>query len=99
MMCTCGQVMEKNCENFFFASLKSMKKGVGSGSESIGQRYGSGDPEPDPHQNVTDPQHCSELKGMSRDWNNRAQGQTRCGSETEWLIFAAGTAEYLVCLP
>jgi hypothetical protein len=31
-----------------------MKKGVGSGS--ISQRYGSGDP--DPHQNVTDPQHC-----------------------------------------
>ncbi len=39
-----------------------MKKGVGSkiGSgavvESISQRYGSGDPEPDPHQKVTDPQ-------------------------------------------
>jgi hypothetical protein len=30
-----------------------MKKGVGSGS--ISQRYGSGDP--DPHQNITDPQH------------------------------------------
>ncbi len=31
-----------------------MKKEVGS----ISQRYGSGDPDPDPHQNVTDPQHC-----------------------------------------
>jgi hypothetical protein len=31
-----------------------MKKRVGSGS--ISQRYGSGDP--DPHKNVTDPQHC-----------------------------------------
>jgi hypothetical protein len=31
-----------------------MKKGV----ESISQRNGSGDPDPDPHQNVTDPQHC-----------------------------------------
>jgi hypothetical protein len=35
-----------------------MKKGdgsgVGSGSGSISKRYGSGDP--DPHQNVTDPQ-------------------------------------------
>jgi hypothetical protein len=43
---------------FFFAALKSMKKGVGFGS--ISQRYGSGDPDvdPDPHQNVTDPQHC-----------------------------------------
>jgi hypothetical protein len=40
----------------FFASLKSMKKGVGSGvgSGSISQRFGSGDP--DPHQNVEDPQ-------------------------------------------
>jgi hypothetical protein len=34
-----------------------MKKGVGSGVGSgyINQRYGSG--YPDPHQNVTDPQH------------------------------------------
>jgi hypothetical protein len=36
-----------------YASLKSIKKGVGS----ISQRYGSGNPDPDPHQNVTDPQH------------------------------------------
>ncbi len=36
------------------ASLKSLKKGVGSGS--ISQRYGSADP--DPHPNVTVPQHC-----------------------------------------
>jgi hypothetical protein len=48
-----------NCEKkiIFFAPFKSMKKivgsGVGSGSNS--QRDGSGDP--DPHQNVTDPQH------------------------------------------
>jgi hypothetical protein len=40
----------------FLASLKSMKKGVGSevGSGSISQRFGYGDP--DPHQNVKDPQ-------------------------------------------
>ncbi len=49
--------------NIFFAFLISTKKdfesgvGFGSGarSGSISQRYGSGDP--DPHQNVTDPQH------------------------------------------
>jgi len=35
----------------FFASLKLMKKGVGS----ISQRYNPGIP--DPHQNVMDPQH------------------------------------------
>ncbi len=39
-----------------------MKKGVGSevgsgsGSGSISKRYGSGDLDPDPHQNVTNPQ-------------------------------------------
>jgi hypothetical protein len=41
-----------------------MKKGVGSGvgsrSRSIGQRYGSGDLDPDSHQYVTDSQHCVE---------------------------------------
>jgi hypothetical protein len=41
-------------KNIFLASLKSLKKGVESGS--IIHWYGSGDP--DPHQNVTDPQHC-----------------------------------------
>ncbi len=44
-----------------------MKKGVGS--VSIIQRYGSGNPDldldPDPHQNITDPQHC--LKASLRD--------------------------------
>jgi hypothetical protein len=46
--------MEKN----YFASLKALKKGVGSGigSGSSSQMYGSADP--DPHQNVMDPQHC-----------------------------------------
>jgi hypothetical protein len=48
-------------KNYFFASLKSLKKEVGSGFgfESISQRYGSADPDldSDPHQNATDPQH------------------------------------------
>jgi hypothetical protein len=35
-------------------NLKSMKKGVGF--VYVSQRYGSEDP--DPHKNVTDPQHC-----------------------------------------
>jgi hypothetical protein len=52
--------MQKNFPVFFltagtlFSVLKSLKKGVGYGS--IGQRYGS--PDPDPLPNVTDPQHC-----------------------------------------
>jgi hypothetical protein len=46
-------------------SLKSLKKGVGSGvgSVSISQRYVSGDPDPDPQQNVTDPQHTASKAG------------------------------------
>jgi hypothetical protein len=45
----------KKIWKFFFATLKSMKKGVASGvgSGSISQRYGSWDP--DPYQNFTDP--------------------------------------------
>jgi hypothetical protein len=37
-----------------------MKNGVGSGvgSGSISQRYGSWDPDPDPHQNIMNSQHC-----------------------------------------
>ncbi len=44
------------------ASLQSLKKGVGSGFGSISQRYGSADP--DPNQNVTDPQHCLKAYGI-----------------------------------
>ncbi len=51
---------------FFFASLKPLQKGVGSGT--IGPRYGSADP--DPHQNVTDPQHCVQYRAIEVgiDW-------------------------------
>jgi hypothetical protein len=28
------------------------------GSGSISQRHGSADPDPDPHKNVMDPEHC-----------------------------------------
>jgi hypothetical protein len=47
-----------------------MKKGVGSGvvsgseSGSISKRYGSGDP--DPNQNVMDPQHCFLFRSNKR---------------------------------
>jgi hypothetical protein len=57
-MCLRVSLKEKIYKNFF-ASLKLLKKGVGSGvgSGSISQRYGSKNPDPNPHQNVTDPQH------------------------------------------
>jgi hypothetical protein len=63
MMCLWASYEKKPWKKIiYFATLKSMKKRVGSGSGpgygSISQRYGSGDPDLDPHQNVTDPQHC-----------------------------------------
>jgi hypothetical protein len=40
-----------------------MAKIAGSGGiGSISQRHGSAGPDPDPHQNVMDPQHCSNLE-------------------------------------
>jgi hypothetical protein len=45
---------KKKIRKFFFETLRSRKKGVGSGS--ISQRYGSSDP--DSHQNLKDRQHC-----------------------------------------
>ncbi len=46
-------------KKLIFASLKSLKEGVGSGigSGSISQRWGSESGDPDLDQNVTDPQH------------------------------------------
>jgi hypothetical protein len=41
---------------FLLASWRLMTKILGSGSGSISQRHGSADP--DPHQNVMDPEHC-----------------------------------------
>ncbi len=32
--------------------------GSGYGSESISQKHGYADPDPDPHENVMDPEHC-----------------------------------------
>ncbi len=37
-------------------------------NKSISQRYGSGDLDPDPHQNVTDPQHYFEAGQQSFAW-------------------------------
>jgi hypothetical protein len=59
IMCLRISYKKKNMKTFFFASSKSLKKGVGCGVGygSIGQRCGSADP--DAHQNVTDPQHTA----------------------------------------
>ncbi len=58
-MCLLVSYKKKNIKkNKNFSSIKSLKKGVGSGSGSISQRYRSADL--DPHKNVTDPQHWAE---------------------------------------
>jgi hypothetical protein len=51
------------------------------GSGSISQRHGSADPDPDPHQNVMDPQHCPQAS-----LHGCRPGQTQ-GKETKQLIF------------
>jgi hypothetical protein len=61
MMCLWARYIKNMVrKTIFFAFLKSKKKrvgsGDGSGSGTISQRYGPGDP--DPHRNITDPQHC-----------------------------------------
>jgi hypothetical protein len=57
-MCLWVSYKKKYEINFFFAFFKSLKKGVGSRS---GSNIRVADP--DPHQNVTDPQQCK--KDMS----------------------------------
>jgi hypothetical protein len=39
-----------------------------AGSGSISQRHGSADPDPDPPQNVMDPQHCFTVSFKVVDW-------------------------------
>jgi hypothetical protein len=54
------------------ASCRSMTKIAGSESGSISQRHGSVDPDPEPHQNVTDPEHW--LKGLSYEMDLAFEG-------------------------
>jgi hypothetical protein len=44
------------------------------GSGSISQRHGFEDTDPEPHQNVMDPQHCIKFSGK----NFRSNGQMVC---------------------
>jgi hypothetical protein len=52
--------MKKKVKKIFICIFKIAEERSGSGVGSRCQRYGSGDP--DPHQNVTDPQLCFVLK-------------------------------------
>ncbi len=51
------------------ASWRSLTKIAGSGS--ISQRHGSEDPDPDPHQNVMDPEHRCSLWTLPMSLSNR----------------------------
>ncbi len=43
---------------------------IAAGSGSISQRHRSSDPDPVPHQNVMDPEHCS-LEGTTQKKDGR----------------------------
>jgi hypothetical protein len=65
------------------------REGSGSASKSgyISQRHGSVDPDPDPHQNVMDPQHWSggkELRGTKEPEGNSG------GRKKNWKIQGPG---------
>ncbi len=60
-------------KNYFFASLKSTKKGVGS----VCQRYGFGDLDPDTHQNVTDPPILNSLSTGAVEDREQCCGRLR----------------------
>jgi hypothetical protein len=57
-MCLLASYKQKIWKKYFFCTLKLMKKEF----RSVSQRYGSGNPDPDPHQNVKDPQHWTKEK-------------------------------------
>jgi hypothetical protein len=54
-----------------------MTKIEGSGSESISLRHGSADPDPDPPQNVIDPQHWKKRISFEQIFAERE----KCGPE------------------
>jgi hypothetical protein len=101
MMCLWASDKKKIWKKMFcFASLISMKKGVGSGvvsgagdgSGSISQRYRSGDPDLDPHQTVTEPQYY--FLGWNFEYFCKVFGvaDERMGEElTAWIRLTEGS--------
>ncbi len=95
------KVKQKNLvkkNSFLLASWRSMTKIAGFGS--ISQRHGSADPDPDPHQNVMDPQNCFQIcqtmavlkwtcpKEQS-NYNKRCWWVQFCGDESDFWPGAA----------
>jgi hypothetical protein len=59
-------------------------------SGSISQRHESGDPDPDPHLNVMDPQHCCSISSPLPDRSDQVpgeqsgEGRARAGGRGGW---------------
>ncbi len=74
-----------------------MKKIAGYGS--ISQSHGSTDPDPDPHQNVMDPQHCCIVTVRCTLQGNTTQENALLRSEGEIQAMACSqrkTQEFLL---
>jgi hypothetical protein len=67
--------------------MKIAGSGSGSESGSISQRHGSADPypDPDPPQNVLDPQHSLQCKG-SRCFGDRSV-EKKVGLRLDWFEY------------
>ncbi len=83
----------KTLKNKMVASWRSRTKiaGSGSGSGSIGQRLRSADP--DPYQNVTDPQYCMpEYKIFVKGFEIKDKFTPRCGTVT--IFYGSGSVRF-----
>ncbi len=76
--------------SFLLESWRSMTKIAGSGS--ISQKHGSEDPDPDPPQNVMDPEHWS-LPRRTLNGVSLSMQPACCGSMTFWCGFGSGSAD------
>jgi hypothetical protein len=70
------------------ASLKSLKKGVGSG---VGSESGSSQiPIPDPHQNITDPQTLENSLPLEKTrWREASGKKYQTGRKQSYYTFPA----------
>jgi hypothetical protein len=68
--------------------LKIAGSASGSESGSICQRHGSADPDPDPHQNGMDPQHCRKHLYFQLNVKRGNSESCRCGDFAAILMFA-----------
>jgi hypothetical protein len=61
-----------------------MTKIAGSGSGSIIQRHGFADPDPDPHKNVMDLEHCKQFNILNSNPTQHTVKDTLMGMLAKW---------------